>query len=806
MKKIQEINLFLEIDGPFGFAKSFVGNKNLYNACFSFFMTIFNNDECPLGKNICTKSNYIKVMFDGGTYNSFQNSKCGTEAIRDVFITNQFFSNYIDYSKIYGEINELLINLGYSYGFSFGGIPNDFRKFVATNTFATNVFRYMVESFYNNTGKQVIIIAHSFGNLVTLHNLVSKENEDLIPKIKKFVSIGPTFGGSTKLLNGYLHGLKDFDHALDIIYFDPFGQSLLFKSVPTVTELRPQPIFAKLLKIPKYNDFVDAIVERITLEKMISKKNYDDSTIKIMSEKFDKLFISYFPSLTDYICKNNNDITTNPIQRKCFANIFNVFDCPMVVTLDNLDNTGDIENYCNKNDENLYYINEIGEERKSIEELLTKGRYTFGMPEMKEFFKEYNKNLKQYKLDKNLNYSDFETEEEFRKENLLQIEHFKNISLIQDLPIPPVDTDIIYTSAIDTMTGEFLKKDDILKNGKKIISGGDGTVSTWSTLLVGLKWIYDKKMDDLPQNIRLVEYCSKLIQNKHYGESSKFVPLDCKCLKDDGKTYTDFDDCDHQKMLLDPSLLSYIYRVIFNNKNNISLDRINAAKEALVTKNYENICNLQLLKFTNCTDQPVDIPYTLFKVLEIIGIVCASIFIPYILLFFFTCCCKENEFCKKLHSCCCCSCCCSVESCWNFITFQCKCCNCKQYFKCCLICRCCECFQCCECCKCKKCCKCCECCEFCNYCNCCEFCQCCECWKCYDCCECCKCCECCECCHCCKCCECCKCKCWEYKIIKCIKTIFECCYQYFCPQVVPDQEVKEVKVENEKPKSEKPQK
>ena len=52
------------------------------------------------------------------------------------------------------------------------------------------------------------------------------------------------------------------------------------------------------------------------------------------------------------------------------------------------------------------------------------------MPEMKEFFKEYNNNLKQYKLDKTLNYSDFETEEEFRKENLLQIEHFKNISLI----------------------------------------------------------------------------------------------------------------------------------------------------------------------------------------------------------------------------------------------------------------------------------------------------------------------------------------------------------------------------------------
>ena len=100
----------------------------------------------------------------------------------------------------------------------------------------------------------------------------------------------------------------------------------------------------------------------------------------------------------------------------------------------------------------------IGEEGKSIEKLLTKGNYTYGLLEMQESIVRFNKNYKKYKLDKEINISNFESEEEFRKENLLQIEYHKNISLIQDLPIPPVDTDIIYTSAIEMNTGEFIKK------------------------------------------------------------------------------------------------------------------------------------------------------------------------------------------------------------------------------------------------------------------------------------------------------------------------------------------------------------
>ena len=631
-------------------------------------MTIFNEDECPFGNNTCTKSDYIKVMFFGGTNDTQKYCKCGTEASRDVFLTHEFMSNLIGTSKVYGDIIDLFLNSGYETGFSLGGIPNDFRKFVATNTFATEVFRYLIESFYNYTGKPVIIIAHSFGNLIALHNLVSEENEDLLPKIKKFVSIGPPFSGSTKLLDGYLHGLKDFNKIGDMSYYYPFGQSLLFKSVPTVTELRPLPIFSKLMEKSEYKEFVEAIKERINSEKEYINNNY--SITEENEEKFDKLFSSYFPRLKSNACNEKTTIA-NKLHRKCFTNIFDIFDYQMIIALDNIKDKKNIEYYCNKSDDNLYYINEMGEERKSIEELLTKGRFTYGLPEMKIFLDKYNNNIKKYKIDKKLDISDFESEEEFRKQNLLQIEHYKSISLIQDLPIPPVDTDLIYTSAIETNTGEFIKKDNMIEEGEDFISGGDGTVSTWSSLLVGLKWIYDKQKNNLSQKIRLIEYCSRLKNDFPYKDESNFIAIGCKCLNKDN-LYGKFDECDHQKMLLDTNLLKYLKDIV-SKEIDITEDRISAAKEVFGQKNYGKICDDQLYKFSKSYNRPTKVDHSFLKnILWIFSVV--ALVVTIITLFMCYCC--------KCFACCdCCGC------------FQCCCRKCGLCY-CCKLCRC----QNCDCC------------------------------------------------------------------------------------------------------------
>ena len=713
IKDSEEYRLFMKLFGPFGFLKS-PNDLNLYNACFSYFMTIFNDDECPAKKNICTKSDYIKVMFYGGTNDTIYNSKCGLEASRDVLMTHETMSNLIRDSKVYGDIIDLFINMGYEPGFSLGGIPNDFRKFVATNNFSTNVFRYLVDSFYNNTGKKVIIIAHSFGNLVALNNLVSEENKDLIPKIKKFVSIGPPFAGSTKLLDGYLHGLKDFNNIGDKAYYYQFGQSLLFKSVPTATELRPLSIFSKLLKNPDYKEFIEAIKERLTLEKNYINEDYDYNAISRMSEKFDKIYSSYFPSLKNNVCKENSFIK-NKLQMKCLTNIYNIFDCPMIITLDNINDKKNIESYCNKNDDNLYYVTDLGEERKSTEELLTKGKFTYGLPEMDEFIEIFNKNYKNYKLDKKINISNFESEEEFRQENILQIEYYKNISLIQDLPIPPVDTDIIYTSSIDTNTGEFIRKNNLFEEGENIIAGGDGTVSTWSSLLVGLKWIYDKQKNNLTQKIRLVEYCSRLKDNFPNNDNSKFIALGCKCLNKNNM-YEDFDNCDHQKMLLDTYLLSFLQQIT-SIEISLTEDRIIAAKAVLEKKNYQKICDDQLFIFAKSFNKKMKIDHSTLSFIIQSELILVSVITVVIIVFCWIYkCCGCCESCGSFKCCCCC-----CIRCLQ-ICFCCKKCRCEECDCCCwenedddkdrcfkscncfqCLCKCCPIFYCCGCFRCKKC-------------------------------------------------------------------------------------------------------
>ena len=555
-------NLFLKIMEEFGFLRPYACEllgycRNLYGACFAYIMNIFDKDECAeldSNKNVCTVSDYVKVLFFGGTKGSFEESKCGLKAISNILPELP-----LPNTKIYGDIIDLLENLGYNSGFSLGGIPNDFRRFISTNQFSKKTFRYLIEYFYENTGKPVVIIAHSFGNLVALNYLVSKENQDLLPKIKKFIALGAPFAGATGLLNTYLHGLDDFNTAFTEFHY--LGQSLLFKSMPVLSELRPMPAFSKLKEKEEYSQFVKIIKDRIDLENCIFKGNCNDSTILKRNKEFDELFGSYLPSLSSDACKEGKN-PQKQFEKKCFLNFYNIFEQPLVIQVNNINeidqNNFDKIEYCNKNPSKCFYAKEIGGEKRSVDELFSMGNYTYNLSQMHEFFEIYNKNKEIYGLNEDITYSDFETEEEFRKENLLQIEHQKNISLINDLPIPPVDTDIVYSSIASTDTGSFLGN-DFVKNGKTIYSGGDGTVSTWSSVLVGLKWIYDKKRNNLTQKIRLVEYCSKLSANFPYNEDNNFISLGCECLKKD--KYNDLDNCNHQYMLFDSNIFSYIKNV-----------------------------------------------------------------------------------------------------------------------------------------------------------------------------------------------------------------------------------------------------
>ena len=140
--------------------------------------------------------------------------------------------------------------------------------------------------------------------------------------------------------------------------------------------------------------------------------------------------------------------------------------------------------------------------------------------------------------------------------------------MTQNLPIPPVDTDVIYTTFDPTKSVFIFNKSNLLNFDDYINYGGDDTVPNWSSLLTGFKWLYDKKKYNLKQEIKLVEFCSKLgknIQFKFDENNQKiFSAISCDCLDDNNNYKDDFKKCNHGSMIGDSFIIDYVKNVIFN--------------------------------------------------------------------------------------------------------------------------------------------------------------------------------------------------------------------------------------------------
>ena len=98
------------------------------------------------------------------------------------------------------------------------------------------------------------------------------------------------------------------------------------------------------------------------------------------------------------------------------------------------------------------------------------------------------------------------------------------------------------------------KNKDAFSNEEILFSGGDDTVQSWSSLLTGLKWIYDKKQNNLKQNINILEYCSTLGKNTKYSfdkikkNIDKFTALSCECINEKNEYTGKNDNCGHSAL------------------------------------------------------------------------------------------------------------------------------------------------------------------------------------------------------------------------------------------------------------------
>lgn len=586
---------------------------NRHSACLGFFMTIFDNkDECPTiqgkrgEKRICGHSQNIKISYEGGFYNDKRDSDCGVKAVENILYTNWFLDLAArKKTNVFGDFVEKLTDIGYEKGFSLAAVPNDYRKFISTNEFANKALTYHIERMYKLTGKPVVIIAHSFGNLITLNAL--NQNKNLTNKIKKWISLAPPFAGATKAIKYFLHGIKDFNNDFTIFKteFKLFGQYMMLKSIPTVYELKPFNIFSELFDSEEYKDFGDAIRERIKLEKLCKSKQCTPQEISENSKQFNKYFINYFPNMDMDQCKYESSIGGNSkaLNRKCMVDIFNVVDCPSIVLVENNNNLGlNIEDYCDRSKvvkEERYFPEKCDSSKnyKCLDDLLQKVPNVFERGEVDYFINRFN-NLFSKELNKKIDKSYFDNSEEIKLTIEKMIEYQRNISNIKNLEIPDVDIDIVYSSFNPTLSSEFLKKENLSISGGEVTDGGDGTVPTWSPLLTAFKWIYEKEKNNLKQNIRLVQYCSRLAK-ENLGLTN-FKAISCQCLDENNVYKTNLDACGHQDMLVDENLYSYIYDEInIDNITKYDSSIINAIIEYKIENDYLQQCNHQLLVYSS---------------------------------------------------------------------------------------------------------------------------------------------------------------------------------------------------------------
>lgn len=211
-------------------------------------------------------------------------------------------------------------------------------------------------------------------------------------------------------------------------------------------------------------------------------------------------------SLLDDECQYEKNIggVEESLKRKCYTYIYNVGDCPTIIkkSVNPTEENFKKDLYCKTYGDKYFYQGECNDSRRNC---LDRMYYSDKCPNPYDvkgavdfLIKRFNKDFK--KKYENIDKSYFESHEKIREGLKKSIEHQIEKDLIGELPIPPVDTELVYGSFFKTISTLVLDDDDFTKyeeEHKNFEKGGDNTVQTWSSLLTGVKWIYDKKKYNL---------------------------------------------------------------------------------------------------------------------------------------------------------------------------------------------------------------------------------------------------------------------------------------------------------------------
>lgn len=376
-----------------------------------------NSNSETKKKAICFHSKHIKVTFFGNTEETHDKLNCGLNAMCNILdlgfplIPEKLVNTPA--TAGYFKLSEFFKAKGFEEGFSYAGLPYDFRNFSKKDSKFQKQFFELVQMLHKNTGKKVIVVAHSLGNLLINDILSLPENKQKTQKmIERNIALAPPYIGTMKDMELFISGTLEFKADLpagNVVDVSLAAQKFFGSFNPNFYLLLMKPFMHSLLKKPEYREFVEAVSERLKLErrckslidfgqknendfvnKKSNKEECSDDFIEENSKKFNGLF-PFIPKLNSPECKKlyaaaqqfvnetnfvqekinkRKDIYENlPTYEGCFLRIYDYLNCPFIKVKDENDTSVD--------------VNEFDEFCLDSEEEIEKGIFTFSLIKFK---------------------------------------------------------------------------------------------------------------------------------------------------------------------------------------------------------------------------------------------------------------------------------------------------------------------------------------------------------------------------------------------------------------------------------------
>lgn len=171
--------------------------------------------------------------------------------------------------------------------------------------------------------------------------------------------------------------------------------------------------------------------------------------------------------------------------------------CPSLLLVNQTTPSSVFDELCGVKNSSILYNVECSEDSTAcLDSIYDHPIYPYDNPKFDQLIKDFNANYSSrfnFTMDKPY----FEDKATNSKKIKKILEHHRNVSTTQYLPLPPVDTIVMYSDLISTQSRYIINPNSNKTEPEAYYhKAGDGTVSNWGSLLVGMKWLYDKKVDD----------------------------------------------------------------------------------------------------------------------------------------------------------------------------------------------------------------------------------------------------------------------------------------------------------------------